>query len=240
MADTRTASPTVVGGFNLTGVLPANGGPALQFGTVTRTNLDGTGDGTGVNDLTANRDASSRDSDAYGKVAKVSYGDIDIDEENQVLWAVNLFERSLIAIDISTNLHQTSIPNVIDGAKVNRYFIDSATSPSISGLPNCIDGVMRPFGLTIHKGKGFLGVVCDGSALSQVDMSSNQSAYVLSFDLNNPTSFNVELSFPLNYNREQSWTPYYYHILTTLFVSQPSQATIGRARLIGYNLPSRM
>ena len=202
-----TGVGSLAGGIDLEGVVPSNGGGALAFGSVTRT-LIASGNGNGINDLSASRTNSSRDADAYAKVAKVGYGDIDIDESNKTLWAVNLNERSLVAIDISTSLHTATVPNTIAGSKVKRYFIDGTTSPSITGIPSCPNGVMRPWALKIRKGTGYLGVVCDGSSLSTVDMSANQQAYVLSFDAVNPTAFTVVASVPLNYNREQSWVPF--------------------------------
>lgn len=150
------ATPALAGGIDLEGVVPSNGGAALAFGTVTR-NLIASGSGTGTNDLSADRTQASRDANAYAKVGKVGYGGIDIDADTKTLWAVNLNERSLVAIDISTNLYSTTIPNTVASSKVKRYFIDGTTSPSISGLPTCTNGVMRPFGLKIYKGKGYLG-----------------------------------------------------------------------------------
>ncbi|MES2516502.1 MAG: SdrD B-like domain-containing protein, partial [Bacteroidota bacterium] len=202
-----TATPTLVGGFDLEGVVPANGGAAISFGSVTR-NLIASGTGTGVNDLSADRTKASRDADAYGKVGKVGYGDIDIDQTKNTLWAVNLNERSLVAVDISSNIHGATIPTTAASAKVKRYFIDGATAPFISGMATCPNGTMRPFGLKIYKDKGYVGTVCDGSSLTTVDLTVSQKAYVYSFDLANPTAFTEVTSVPLNYNREQSWVPF--------------------------------
>ncbi|RYF75355.1 MAG: hypothetical protein EOO39_07050, partial [Cytophagaceae bacterium] len=201
------ATPALVGGLDLEGVIPSNGGAAISFGSVTRTLL-ASGSGTAANDLSADRTKASRDEDAYAKVGKVGYGDIDIDQSTQTLWAVNLNERSLISIDISSALQATAVPNTVPAAKVKRYFINGTSTPSITGLPSCPSGVMRPFGLKIQDGVGYLGVVCDGSALTTVDLTASQSAYVLSFDPANPTVFTQVASVPLNYKREQSWVPF--------------------------------
>jgi len=206
--DYATATPTLLGGFDLQGVVPSNGGAALDFGTVTRVLVAATVSGNNVNELSADRAKASRDDDAYGKVGKVGYGDIDIDQATNTLWAVNLKERSLVAIDISSTLQGTAVPNNVPAAKVKRYFIDGTTAPFITGLPACPSGVMRPFGLGIHNGIGYLGVVCDGSSLTGSDMTASQQAYVLSFDPKNPTAFTQVTSVPLNYNREQGWVPF--------------------------------
>ena len=201
------ATQSLLGGFDLEGVMPSNGGAAISFGSVTRT-LIASGNGTGVNDLSADRTKASRDEDAYGKVAKVGYGDIDIDQASNTLWAVNLNERSLVAIDISSTLHAAAVPTTLAGAKVKRYFIDGTTTPSITGIPSCPSGVMRPFGLKIQNGVGYLGIVCDGSALTTPDITASQQAYVLSFNTANPTVFTQVANVPLNYAREQGWVPF--------------------------------
>ncbi|PWK29486.1 SprB-like repeat protein, partial [Arcicella aurantiaca] len=202
-----SATPILVGGFDLEGVVPSNGGSAISFGSVTR-NLIASGSGTGVNDLSADRTQASRDADAYAKVGKVGYGDIDIDQLRNTLWAVNLNERSLVEIDISSSVYGTTIPTNPAATKVKRFFINGTTAPFISGIGTCPNGTMRPFGLKIHKDKGYLGTVCDGSSLTSVDLTVNQKAYVYSFDLVNPTSFTEVTSVPLNYNREESWVPF--------------------------------
>ncbi|NND32734.1 MAG: hypothetical protein HKN76_09100, partial [Saprospiraceae bacterium] len=63
-------------------------------------------------------------------------------------------------------------------------------------------GVLRPWGLSFHKGRGYLGVVSDASYSQSRD---HLFAYLLSFDPENITAgFVEELAFPLNYPRERA------------------------------------
>ncbi|MBC6993971.1 SdrD B-like domain-containing protein [Neolewinella lacunae] len=198
----------LVGGFDLEGVVPANGGAAISLGTVTRS-LIPSGSGTGDNELSADRNQASRDADAFAKVGKISFGDIDVDEATNTLWVVNLNQRTLLSIDLDQVTPSANVPNTLPSAAVNAYnILGGGTGPTISGAPLCINGELRPFALKIKGGIGYLGAICDASGSATIDGPAEQTAYVLSFDVNNPTSFTEVLSFGLNYPREVSWQPF--------------------------------
>ena len=167
----------LVGGinsFNLEGVSPANVGSALggtgtiQLGSICR---DGSC-GSPASDYTlpANPADPSVDLDAFGKVGKISFGDIDLQEDGNTLWMtnVNSDQLSLISVDVS-------------GANplgtVNRYLLDN-----MGGVPSCTNGEPRIWALKFHKGRGYLGLICDAS-ISQ--NSSDLEGYILSFDPQN-------------------------------------------------------
>ena len=103
------------------------------------------------------------------------------------LWAVNLFQKALIKIDVSGS--PASLPGT-----VNQYLL-----ASLPGYPTSTTGVLRPFGLSFHGGKGYLGVVADAS-ISKVN--TDLKTYVLSFDPNNiMAGFTTVLNFDPNIKR---------------------------------------
>ncbi len=79
----------------------------------------------------------------------------------------------------------------------------SARVAGIEILPiaSGVSGVVRPWALSFHKGRGYLGVVCDASTSMRPE---DLIATVLSFDPNNVAAgFTTELSFPMDYEREK-------------------------------------
>ncbi len=199
--DYSTSTPTLVGGFDLQGITPANGGAAIDLGTVTRTNITTTisAGAAGDNQLSSVRTNANRDLDAFVKAGAVGFGDIDVSEDNNFLWLVNLNQKALIKVDISSTLAATTNPNTLASAKVNQYMISG------TGVPACVNGQLRPFGLEFKYGKGYVGVVCDASTSATIQRPADLKAYVLSFDPANPTTFIQELSVNLNHVREQAY-----------------------------------
>ncbi len=197
---TSPSSPALISGngFKLQGVTPSNGGAPIDLGSVTRTNVTGaisTG-AAGDNQLSSTPTTANRDLDAYAKVGTVSYGDIDLTEDENTLWLVNLNQRALIAVDVSTPLTSGTVPT----AKVKQYPLSGFT-----GLPTATSGTLRPFGLKFHKGRGYLGVVADAASSSTVRQPTELVGYVLSFDPENPTAFTTEVTWGFNHNREPSY-----------------------------------
>ncbi|AEI50218.1 SdrD B-like domain-containing protein [Runella slithyformis] len=192
------ANPAVnaplVAGFSLQGVTPANGGVAIDLGSVTRV----TGPATDPNYISTSRTAPNYDIDAFAKVGKMSYGDADVDETNNRLWLVNLNQRAIISMNISgttTALNGASTATL--SPLTNQYLLDN-----LPGVPNCgTDGVFRPWALAFHRGKGYLGGVC--SSETSKDRSKLVS-YVLEFDPNNVgAGFTTVMTIPMDYPREQ-------------------------------------
>ncbi len=180
-------------GLDLQGYSPDNGGSAIDLGFVCRSASCASDPGnSGVAaDYTLPTSATTAnwDLDAFGKVGMMSYGDIDITEDDSTLWLVNLYQRALISVDISGT-------TVMSPTTINQYLIDSMSPPS------CAGGVLRPWGLKFHNGLGYLGAVCTA------EYSQNQSdlvAHVLSFDPTtdlSSTGFTQVFTISMDYNRE--------------------------------------
>lgn len=204
--DYNAATPTLLGGFDLQGVTPINGGATIDLGSITRNVV--TGAGNGNNDITVDPNQPSHDMDAFAKAGKTGYGDINMGEDDKTLWLVNLKQRTLLAVDTTQVTINTSVPNTVNGAAVKQYNIltGGPAGATISGAPTCSNGQLRPFGLAFRNGKGYLGAVCDASTSTTIRKPAEQVAYVLSFAANAPTSFTTEVSFNLNHTRE----PEYY------------------------------
>jgi hypothetical protein len=203
-------SGTYASKFNLQGVVPANGGASINFGSVCRggscVNASGN---TGISSdytLSTDKTQPSVDLDAYAKVGAMSYGDIDIQPGTDLLWAVNTFENSLMAINIA--------PTTLPGT-VNRYFLSA-----LPGWPTCSTGQLRPWALAFYHGKGYLGVTCDAST-SQND--ADLRCYVLEFDPNNVTAgFTTKLGpFDPNHRRSGFSNTVKFHYWRNVYQEPP-------------------
>ena len=147
----------------------------INVGTDTR-------DGSAANMIPADFNQPSWDVLAYQEVGRRGIGDIDLSEDNSILYAINMLNKELIAIDIDP----------ITGAGTLR-----AGFPVAIPDPGCNMGESRPWALEVHKGKVYVGVVCSAeNGGSATDLVGN----VYEFD---GTSFNTTsvLTVPLNYGR---------------------------------------
>ncbi|MDH3651400.1 MAG: malectin domain-containing carbohydrate-binding protein, partial [Saprospiraceae bacterium] len=124
-----------VSSFNLHGITPSVG-PAIDLGTVgmgstfdlQRETVDVEIDETKPYALSTVLDGTRRasyDLDAFEAVGKMSYGDIDLSEDKRTLWMVNLKQRSLMSLDVSSE------EIAVTGANLKNYEIDN-----LPGLPN--------------------------------------------------------------------------------------------------------
>ena len=118
----------------------------------------------------------SNDFDAFGLVGRIGLGDIDISEDEKFLYVTNLFDKRLYKIDINTQ------------AVVGSFLIPD---------PLCTNGEFRPFAVTCHEGKVYVGGVCDGSTGDRPDLQ----AYIYIFDPVTSMFGGSVLDFPLDYIR---------------------------------------
>lgn len=137
--------------------------------------------------LPDNANAANHDPDSFYQVGKIAFGDIDIAEGDDMLYAVSLRDKTLYQIDIG------GLPGTNPGLnQIRRYPIPN---------PGCADGDFRPWATRAHDGLVYVGVVCSAEA-SQV--AANLQAHVLVFTpaagLAGAFSGPV-FSFPLTYPR---------------------------------------
>ncbi len=187
--DYSTTPATVSSHFNLNGTNTVHGG-VIDLGSVCRdTSCDPLGTGNSSDyPLSTDPSALSRDMDAFDKVGKVGFGDIDLEDGDQTLWAVNLNQRALISIDVSG----AALPGTVD-----QYLITA-----LPGAPSCTGGELRPWALKFFEGKGYLGAVCDAQSSGD---NANLRAYILSFDPKNVSAgFTSVIDFRLDYERDNN------------------------------------
>ena len=120
-----------------------------------------------------------RDSTFFDAPGKEGLGDLDLSEDQQTLYVINLNDRHLYSVDLAN----PATPNDL----------------GIIGNPTCTNGVYRPFGLGVRDGLVYVGGVCTGES-DPLGSVGDVAAYVFSF---NPTTsaVNQVLSFPLTYSR---------------------------------------
>ena len=77
-----------------------------------------------------NAGSPSLDADAFAKIAEVGLGDIDISDDNKTLYAMDLLNRQLLAIDVATKalIGKYPIPDVCSGTAGPAYYTASSKS----------------------------------------------------------------------------------------------------------------
>ncbi len=127
---------------------------------------------------------ASHDPASFDAVGKIALGDIDISEDDQTLWAVNLNDRTLLEIPIG-----------LDGVVPPPGHIKS--HDIAAGAPACTNGQFRPFALSVRDGQIFVGGVCSGETGGTVN---DVVAHVLTHDPNGADgNFTTHYSLPMNY-----------------------------------------
>jgi subtilisin-like proprotein convertase family protein len=144
-------------------------------------------DNTVANGLSANAGVASYDVATYDLVGKVGIGDIDYDPVHDVLWFVNLYDRSLYGI---RNVNVNTTPTAAD-----------ILGPYQVPNPGCGSGAndVRPWALAVRDRKVYVGAVC---AAETSQDSTDLHAYVFEFNPLTPgTDMQSVFDFDLNYER---------------------------------------
>ncbi|WP_460970563.1 SdrD B-like domain-containing protein [Spirosoma migulaei] len=147
--------------------------------------------GAGGRALSADKTKPSHDAAVFSLIGKVGIGGLEVSEDGQKLWFVNLYDKKLYSIDIAA--YNTS------GTKPTSAHVKSYTIPD----PSCAGGSSRPWALHVYGGKLYVGTVCD--ALTSQN-KSDMRAYVYAFD---PASsaFSPVFDFPLTYPKGYGISP---------------------------------
>jgi hypothetical protein len=202
IANKTGANFSYAGGFTLQGVVPSNGGPALDFGDVTRSSNP-----TDDNYLPQNGSHFvdfGRDNDAFTKVGTMSYGGIDADPLSDKIFAVNLFQNRLIEM---TAAPETAILNGATGI-VLAPFINAYDIVNLPGCPAATGAGnnLRAFGIKIYKGVGYLGIISDAMGTQDVN---DLKGYVLRFDpANISAGFTIALTIDFNLYSNNHFHPW--------------------------------
>jgi uncharacterized protein (DUF2141 family) len=135
--------------------------------------------------LPEERTCPNADKAGFDNVGKLGIGDLDISDDGSRLFFVNLLDRKVYAINIDP---------------VN----PSAATSSLYGswaVPNTCGnaGDNRPWGLTYHQGKVYVGTVCSQESTQS---ASGLKATVFEINENAPGSTPTQvLQFPLTYTK---------------------------------------
>jgi SdrD B-like domain/Secretion system C-terminal sorting domain len=145
--------------------------------------------GTNVERGLPTTNTASRDIAAFEQIGKVGLGDLEISDDGRYLYVINLFDKKLYEIDIQN----ANAPVLPTAANIRSWPIPN---PPHSG------GDIRPWAIKVHRGKLYVGLVCDAQT-SQ--LAADLKASIYEFDPSGTGVFAGEvLSFPLNYTKGTS------------------------------------
>lgn len=135
--------------------------------------------------LFGDKTQASTDPAAMTAVGRMSFGGMDISEDDKTLYFINLKDRKLYSVAIGS---PAAVPT-------------SATALQSWNIPDpgCSFGDFRPWALKMYHGKLYVGVVCSAETSQE---TNDLKATIYQVD---PTAtnvvFNEVLSFPLNFHR---------------------------------------
>lgn len=150
------------------------------------------------------------DSLAFTATGKIGLGDLDISDDDQTLYVVNLNERELIVLPLGPG------PTPPPAASILRRPVPVPTSCNGDGVTAPASSDLRPFALKFYAGSLYLGMVCTSQSMmvstyytattitQTAPARDAMRAYVYRFDPGTNT-FDASplLEFPLNYPRLQ-------------------------------------
>ncbi len=192
-----TGTTTTTGGIY--SVDAASGGPYTVAGWLDINTLAGVDTGAdprvaGLDDIDDDAIDPSADPDALTAVGKIGIGDIEISEDDKTLYAVNLNQKSVVAVDIATK---------------------ALVSTTTVSDPGCSNGDYQPWGLAVHDGEVYVGVVCTAeTSQSTADLHAYVvqlgGSSVLDFALGSHTrgylQLQTEIVFPASGGDWQPWS----------------------------------
>ena len=132
--------------------------------------------------LDASKSNPNADASVFGLVGKAGIGNMDLSDDGNTLYFMNLYDNKVYAIDITAYLTSGTTPTA---ANVTSYSVPD---------PGCTNGTYHAFALKVYSGKLYVGLVCDGSTGTK----SNMVAFVKALDLTTYSWSNI-FDFPLTY-----------------------------------------
>ncbi|MBL7826087.1 MAG: hypothetical protein JNJ57_05610, partial [Saprospiraceae bacterium] len=135
--------------------------------------------------LLPDRNQPNSDPEGFQKVGKVGVGDIDITDNGDTLYFINLNTREMQSLRLDN-----------DGNPATPY-THVASDVSTYPLPaiGCSGGTLRPWGMKVFKGQVYVGAICDAQTSQN---RSDMRAYVLRFTPG-PNTWTTIFDFPLTY-----------------------------------------
>ena len=176
------------------------------------------------------------DSNAFDAVGKTGLGDVELSEDAQTLWSINLNDNKLYKLpvgDSSAPLTPTApATGNIESFDFITDIINSGDDLGVNPQQN-----IRPFALAVRDGLVYIGMVntaqYDANGNEGNTTSDDLKAFVYTFDPDNPTAVPTQvLDIPLDYERDHvvydgsstvisgnwnPWTDTFPSGLTTLF-----------------------
>ena len=166
--------------------------------------------------LPADFKIASLDSAAFGLVGKVGLGGMALTPDENFLWAINLFQKTLVRIPLTKPTGQLASSDV-----------ESFSLPN----PGCVAGQARPWALEYHEGSLYVGMTCDAADAGAT--RDNLRAYVYRYDLKTNQFINSPvISESLNYRKGwvhagvpqseywEPWTDNFADLTTSLLTTE--------------------
>ncbi|MCX6209932.1 MAG: hypothetical protein NTZ59_10685, partial [Bacteroidetes bacterium] len=132
--------------------------------------------------LSAIKTNPNADASTFDQVGKVGIGGMDLSEDGNTIYLMNLYDKKVYAIDITAYLATGTSPTA---ANVTSYQVPD---------PGCVGGEYHPFALKVYDGKLYAGMVCDASTGTK----SNLVGFIKAMDLTT-NSWSDVFDFPLTY-----------------------------------------
>ncbi len=166
--------------------------------------------------LPADYKVASLDSATYRMVGKVGLGGMALTPDENFLWVINLFQKTLVRVPLTKSAGQ------LEAADIKSYALPS---------PGCVAGQSRPWALEYHEGSLYVGMTCDAAAAGGT--RDNLRAYVYRYDLKTNQFLNSPvISEPLNYRKGwvhagvpqseywEPWTDMFGDLTTSLLTTE--------------------
>ena len=126
---------------------------------------------------------------AINEAGKIGWGDLEMAEDDSVLYAMNLFNRALYQINPTT------------GAVLSTHPVPGATGGPAWSESTCngTGDIARPFALEVKDGLVYVGLTCENNSIAESQAIASDYLYVFTFDpAANSYSSTPVLDFALN------------------------------------------